>query len=132
MRKKIRSLADIEEDIQRYTEKQGALKKELIAVMRSTQLYCPNCGRRSTLSRWVFIQTKHYERPHGCTEGDTWHDNSHDKCGVHCSKCSSVFRISGLDDSEKLLKITEKVDPAKVFMSVINESEERNLLVRYK
>lgn len=133
-----RELEEIEKDIKGcmdeqevLSDKRDALEKERLAVLRGTPFYCPDCGRKSTLSKWTFIEVSRYERPHGCTGGDRWHDNSPDKCGIR-HKCGGIFYIPRLTHNEKLLKIMEKVGVShfhKLFGNVENLAEKDLLML---
>lgn len=133
MQRKRRSLADIEEDIQRYPERKEALKKERIAVLRSTRLSCPWCEKRSTLRKWTFIQTYHYERPHGCTEeGGDWQKNSLRECWVRCPRCGKEFYLFHTHREKirgKILDIVEKAGHLNLseLFDTIEDVDEDNL-----
>lgn len=136
-----RNLIEIEGDIDECKSRiitvlgeRAILEKEMLAVLRGTQFYCLDCGRKSTLSKWTFIKVSRYERPHGCTGGDTWHDNIPDKCGIRCPKCRGTFYIPRLTHNGKLLKIMEKIgvlESPKLFGS-IEELAEKDLLMLCK
>lgn len=118
--------------IRTILEERAILEKEMLIVLRGTRFYCPDCGRKSTLSKWTFIQTSHYERPHGCGEGDTWQTRPARECGIRCPKCGGYFYIPRLTHRGKLLKIMEKVGHIKMteLFKCVEEMKEEDLLTR--
>ena len=139
MQKGRRKIEEIEWDIDKDKSHVAALlegleilEKEKIAFLRSTRFPCPDCGRRSTLSKWVLIKAFYREPPLGGIEGD-WREKRIEECGVRCpTKCGGVFHIPKLAPYKrgKLLKIMEKAGPihaTELFKSV-EEMEEEDLL----
>lgn len=136
-----REIEEIEYDIRDCINQQKALsarrdilEKERLAFLRGTQFYCPDCGRKSTLSKWVFIQASQWvagETAH--PERGDWHYRTPDKCGIR-HKCGGIFHIPKLAHNERLLEIMNKVgifESPKLFGS-IEDLEEKDLLMLCK
>ncbi|MEK7568745.1 MAG: hypothetical protein AAB497_01355 [Patescibacteria group bacterium] len=108
------------------------LEKEKIAFLRGTRFPCPDCGRRSTLSKWVFIKAHYRDAPLGGIEGD-WREKRLAECGIRCpTKCEGVFHIPKLAPYKrgKLLKVMEKAGPTRAveLFKCVEEMEEEDLL----
>lgn len=128
-----RSLDEIEWDISRgqshitaFLEELGALEKERVTFLRGTRFSCPDCGRRSTLSKWVFTQHLFYIHPIGHNSGDGWEKRPPNECEISCPKCKGKFYIHEYPQKAKLLGITERIGPDfhKLFNSVENMHDE--------
>ena len=136
-----RKLVEIEEDLDKCMSRliallgeRGILRKEMLSVLRGTQLYCPDCGRKSTLSKWVFIQIYYHDPPLGDIEGD-WQKRPPSQCGLRCPKCNpGIFHIPKLALRNKLLKIIEKVGHSQhtELFRCVEEMEEDDLLTQCK
>lgn len=143
MRKIQRSLAEIEWDIDKdkshitaLLEGLETLEKEKTAFLRGTRFPCPDCGRRSTLSKWVFIKAHYRDAPLGGIEGD-WREKRPEECGIRCpTKCGGVFHIPKLapHKRKKLLEVMGKAGPVHVeeIFKCVEEMEEEDLLTLCK
>lgn len=49
------------------------IQNQIDAAQGRRKLLCHHCGRRSEIKKTTYIQPYWYERPYGCTGGDTWH-----------------------------------------------------------
>ncbi len=131
-----RKLEEVESGISRCMSQQiklqqerGILEKERLQILRGIRFSCPRCGKRSTLSRWVFIKTSYFVPPHGCTGGDYWMQRSPSECGIKCPRCKNHFYIPSFPQQEKFLNILEKVGPMQVALlfKCVEETEEEYL-----
>lgn len=143
MKKIKRSLDEIEWEIGKdeshvtaLLEGLEILEKEKVTLLRGTRFSCPDCGRRSTLSKWVFIKAHYRNAPLGGIEGD-WQERPPNQCGIRCpTKCGGVFHIPKLapHKRKKILKVMEKAGPTHVkeIFKCVEEMEEEDFLTLCK
>jgi len=82
--------------LERARAKVKELGKEREELLSHTPVSCtPNnhgrgCGESFEVRDLVYIQTHWYERPHGCSGGDTWHQG---EGNFICPKCGHRNRL---------------------------------------
>lgn len=63
---------------------------ELDELRARKLIACDRCGRRTRVSRLVYLQTHWYVTPHGCTGGDYWRPGEGQ---FDCPKCGARNRL---------------------------------------
>jgi len=72
------------------------IDKQIEDKQKRTIVQCTNnnfghgCGMAFTIADLEYIQTHHYEHPHGCFEGDTWHEG---EGNFICPSCGHRNRL---------------------------------------
>ena len=64
-------------------------KEDVERAVANSMLVCRKCGGRTQIKKLTLLQTYWYERPYGCTGGDTWYAGERQ---VQCPKCGFVNR----------------------------------------
>lgn len=93
----MRSVAQIEQEIQAATALITNLKKELNETIAQDYVVCRKCEMGSKLKETVYIQTHWYVRPYSCTGGDYWNSGEGQ---FLCPKCNTRNRL--LSDAAKV------------------------------
>lgn len=120
----MRKLVDVEKDLGECVNEKNALRKrergleqkqqvfegEMIALLRSIQFPCPDCGERGTLSKWIFIQTFRDDRMLNDRIAD-WKENHYTDCWVRCPKCGEKFFFKKFPHQNKLREFAKKIEP---------------------
>ena len=89
-----------------------AQEEELHAAQGRRFLKCLRkvCGRKSRLSKWIFIVNHHYIAPYSCSSGDYWvrSKGSEDLVCPHCGhEHRRIFLEKTMSDED--FRIAEKV-----------------------
>lgn len=104
---------------ERARAKVKALDAERAELLSHTPVSCTRnchghgCGESFEVRDLVYLQTHWYERPHGCTGGDTWHQG---EGNFICPTCGHRNRLYARPEIEAL---------KRHFKSVENEHNDR-------
>ncbi|MBI2048028.1 MAG: hypothetical protein HYT27_02715 [Parcubacteria group bacterium] len=107
--------ASFQNKIAKMTKSQDVLRKQLAESIKNILITCEECGKKSKLRFWVFIQRHWYTQPRGCMEGDYWNASTTELCHIRCPKCGSENYIYNHNDKKKLLRYIDKIaDDAEI------------------
>lgn len=76
-----------------------ALQEDRAEIVKRTKISCGNCDQESMIKDIVYIQPHWYESPHGCTGGDTWHEDK-DYALMRCPHCKSILQITSHQNAD--------------------------------
>lgn len=85
------------------------------------RFYEGGCGEITEIKNVHIDQTRNYEKPHGCTEGDYWYDG---EVRFNCQNCGA--RIRAINDEQKGF-----VEKNKHLFAKINKVNERRCASTY-
>ena len=87
-----RELQEVCNEISEVQQRLNALQERFKELKRQTPLVCDHCQKKSKVCELTYIQDMWYERPYGCTGGDSWHesDEANYTC-LHCGKRNRCY-----------------------------------------
>lgn len=100
-------LQQIDASLVRLDRRRKQLLRERNELLSHKMLTCKGCGRRMRLDSIVYIQTRFYVRPHGCTEGDYWKDGEGQ---WRCKHCGFINRLYDKPEIEKLKHLFLRIE----------------------
>lgn len=62
----------------------GSIQSQLNAALARKRLLCHHCGKRSTVGKTTYVQTRFYIAPYSCTGGDYWQAGEGRFVCLHC------------------------------------------------
>lgn len=81
-------------------------KKSQTLVRCESNNYGDGCGMGFQINELVYEQTQWYERPHGCTGGDMWHNGEGQ---WKCPNCEHTNRLYDKPEIEELKYLFKEV-----------------------
>lgn len=66
-------------------------RQELAEIESTEYIRCKKCNKRSQVKKFEYSIFYFYEKPHGCTDGDRWHEAGF---YLKCPKCGTIDKIN--------------------------------------
>ena len=104
-----RELQSSQKALYLHSETKEALCKRLADAIKNVFIRCEECGKKSKLRLWVFIQDHWYIEPRSCAEGDYWKAHPTETCHIRCPKCKGENYIYNHGQKCKIVHLIDSV-----------------------
>ncbi len=112
--------SEVKEKTTKWREDGIKIFKEQCALIRQYPIACMYCKKENPISSWIFIQIKHYVRPHGCTEGDYWINGKTETCTITCPECKQENYLYNHPQKTEIVELADSspFDKKMIFSDV--------------
>jgi hypothetical protein len=113
--------AKVNAKLARFRQAVETIFLQKLNIARGILFTCEHCGRKSPLSKWVFIQVQYYVPPRGCTEGDYWVNSETKVCDLRCPMCEGKNYLYNHKEKTDVLRVIAEVGESwkeKIFARV--------------
>jgi hypothetical protein len=113
------SIDDLKKRFDSIMKEADAINQKIQEKLKETLVACQNnmfgygCGMASVIGDLTYIQTHWYESPHGCMEGDSWHQAEGQWICPHCNHKNRLY------DKPEIQKLKSS------FKNFVNEFNDR-------
>ncbi|MEW6617391.1 MAG: hypothetical protein AB1333_03145 [Patescibacteria group bacterium] len=115
---------EVKEKVGQWKEDGIKIFQEQCALVKQYLITCKHCKKENPISSWIFIQIKHYVRPHGCTGGDYWINGKTETCTITCPECARGNYLYNHPQKTEIVELADLpfFDKKMIFKDVLEES----------
>jgi predicted RNA-binding Zn-ribbon protein involved in translation (DUF1610 family) len=101
------------------------LYKNNLGFFNRLKIECPNCGKESSLSLWVFVQYSERIYPGSSPESVRWVDTELEMCYMVCPNCKGEIGIYRHPQKNDIISLTELFSKEDLFAEIIKRNKPR-------
>lgn len=107
---------------QKLKQQINKIEQRIETIRSRKMITCPECKKRTAISKATIVEDYWYVRPSGCMGGDYWKFNEYWYCCSKCGKTSRAYITTwDIDRETKEIKTAVLKEPRIVLFNFIKE-----------